>query len=128
MPRVKPSIAITTRDSIANLCALAEAEGSVILFPKSRQDCWNIRNKLYAHRAQLRRSAQQHTGYATSPLDDFKFKFGPIKKCPVPVPPNIHPQSYYFTITREDTVELTIARPRTYYHAPIDDFVFKARP
>ena len=125
MPRVSLARAVTTQDSISSLWALADAEGSLVLFPRNSRECYLIRNKLYAYRSKERRAALQHTGSETCPLDRFTFRYGHISDYQGPVPEGIPKSSWFFMITQEDRVNITIAlvvQPAP--HAPIDDFVY----
>lgn len=113
MPRVPLRDAITTRDTIANLWALAEAEGELHWRVRTRAEAYAIRNKLYAYRSQLRRSAFAHTGIPTCTLDQFK--------------PTIRQNEdgyWYMSISRRDVVDLEILVPREPGPPPlIDEFV-----
>jgi len=128
MPRVAANIAVAAKDTIASLWALAHSEGSVTIFPKSERDCYNIRNKLYAYRARERKTSAAHTGIEASALDHLKPTYGPVIKYPGIVPKDIHPDSWFLTITRDDVVDVKIARKRTFLDGPVDDFVYIAKP
>lgn len=129
MPRVSLSQAVTTKDSIASLWAHADAEGSLVLFPRDSRECYLIRNKLYAYRSKERRAALQHTGTETSPLDRFTFRYGSIDDYDGPIPDGVSKRSWFFLITQDDRVNIVIAKPvHPVPNSPIDDFVFIADP
>ena len=101
MPRRPNVLAITTRDSIANLWLMAEKAEEVSILVPSREACHAIRNKLYAHRTRLRKAALSHTGVEASHLDHFTFTF--------------HPEpgttKWRFTITTQDLIEFELIIP-----------------
>lgn len=73
---LQPAVrAVATRDSIANLWAMAEATGSVTIRVASKRHCYLIRNKLYKHRATLRKNSHALQGIEASHLDGFKINY-----------------------------------------------------
>lgn len=126
MARPRNIHAIATKASIASLYAMAESRGFVQIRVKSEADCYNIRNRLYAHRAALRKTAHAVTGIAGSSLDSFKFSWEPEYAeetgetdfgGPRPTTGN-----YIFTIDSEGaTVEFDLLIPE-WDHDPIPDF------
>lgn len=103
MTRPKNSEAIATRDTIANLWALAAAKGEARLRVPSRSAAFNVRNKLHAFRAELRRQAQAHTGFHASSYDKFKV----LHREELDL--NLAPTGYYLvSITTKDFIEFEL--------------------
>lgn len=126
MPRVPRSKALTTRDTIAALWAQAEAEGSLLIYPKSQKEAYLIRNKLYAHLSRERKAAYAHTGINACHLDSFRITFGPLARAPEPSLSELHPDSWFLSISRCDPVEFQISTPlEPEPHSPFDDLVFE---
>lgn len=75
MPRIPQVHAVASKASITSLWTMAEAEGEVIIRVASRHHAYLIRNKLYAHRAQLRKAAGAVTGIEVSHLDGYKISY-----------------------------------------------------
>lgn len=75
MPAVPRLRAIATKDSVANLFAMAETDGEVIIRVDSENACLRIRNQLYKHRTGLRKQSHNLLGIEASHLDGFKFSF-----------------------------------------------------
>ena len=102
MPAVPLFRAVATKASIANLWALAEADGEVTIFTDSEYKILQIRNKLYAYRSRLRKNNLSLTGVETSTLDGFGFEYGANRSATSP------DQAYYLRITYGDEVEFTV--------------------
>lgn len=102
MPRVPLLRAVTTKDSIANLWTLAELHGEVTIQVPSKQAAYNVRNKLYAHRAMLRKQALAHTGTLASHLDGYSFELGPSPD---------DPDKHYLKITAHVLIEFELIIP-----------------
>lgn len=102
MPRSRLVKAVATKDSIANLWALTELQGEVTIHINGRREAYLIRNKLYAHRAQLRKMAATHTGVEASTLDGYKITYGPFE------PAGDDPPKWWLTISHHDIVEFEL--------------------
>lgn len=123
MTRSRLVKAVATRDSIANLWTLTELQGEVTIHCESRRHAYLIRNKLYAHRSMLRKSAAAHTGTAASTLDGYKISFGPLEGYDEGEENN----KWWLTITYHDIVEFelvvddTVADEKIPHFDVIDD-------
>lgn len=100
--------AIATKASIQTLLALAEVDGHVRILVESRHACEVIRRKIYAHRAQLRKSNEALTGVATSSYDGFTFPFGELGD---------DSGKWWFEITDSETIEFELVLPDD--HEPV---------
>lgn len=99
MPRVARHRAVATRDTIQNLWAMAERDGECTIRLHSREDCMNVRNKLYAHRSRLQKHAAAHVGVQASHLDNYTFHFEPKE------------DGWYFTICASPPIEFDLIVP-----------------
>lgn len=111
MPSVPNIRAIATKESIATLWAMAEQQGEVTIRVASRHACYLIRNKLYKHRAYLRKQAQAHVGVEASHLDGFKITYREEDEAT---------GKWFLTISYDDVVEFELILP--------DDFDLSTLP
>lgn len=127
MTRIAASRAIATKTSIAALWAYAESQGTVTIRLSSRAAAINIRNKIYAHRAALRRATAAHTGIEASHLDVFTFELveefvDGADGYPIPT------SRWLFTITLDLVVEFELLLPDDYDPGPIPHFDLAPEP
>lgn len=120
MPRPKNIHAVATRASIASLWAMAETHNTVQILLPSYSACLNIRNKLYAHRAALRKQAAALVGIEASHLDSFKFSFQQLEvETQEPQQPK-----WLFTISFEVEVEFELILPEGVTEAELSEYNF----
>lgn len=116
--RPKNIHAVATRSSIASLWAMAETHNTVQILLPSYSACLNIRNKLYAHRAALRRQAAALVGIEASHLDAFKFTFSLLEH------DTEHPGKWLFTISYEVEVEFELILPDNITEEELSEYSF----
>ena len=95
--------AIATKDSISNLFAIAEANGTAQVRVMGSSAFYRLRNACYAHRTSLRRSALALQGIEASHLDAFKFDYRLEED-----------GYYYFTISYDVIVEFEFIVPESW--------------
>lgn len=64
----------TSSDDLWVAAKAAGNQGITIRLP-DRKECYNIRNRLFMARAQIRRIARAHTGFSASPYDGLKVTY-----------------------------------------------------
>jgi len=77
MPLPRHLRPITTKANITALFHMAEEHGEITIRLPDKRACYLTRNRLYKHRAELRKQSLAHTGVNASHLDGFKITYKP---------------------------------------------------